>query len=101
MGALPPLNKTAWQKAFEAYRQIPQYKILNSSMTLAEFKGIYFWEWLHRLWGRVIGLVFALPLVYFLVKRRITLRLGAQLFGIFLLGGAAGFHRLVHGRKRA
>jgi cytochrome c oxidase assembly protein subunit 15 len=90
-GALPPLNHAAWVKAFAAYQQIPQFKILNSSMTLDAFKGIYFWEWLHRLWGRVIGLVFAFPLVYFLLTRRISLRLGAKLFAIFLLGGLQGF----------
>src|SRR6185503_8444111 len=61
-GALPPLNEADWSKAFAGYQQIPQYQLLHSHMTLAEFKNIYFWEWLHRLWGRLIGIVLAVPL---------------------------------------
>lgn len=91
MGTLPPLNADAWSKAFQSYQAIPQYQVLNHGMTLEEFKGIFFWEWLHRLWGRLIGLVFALPLIGFVIRRRIDRTLGLKLVGIFAIGGLQGF----------
>ena len=90
-GALPPLNDADWQQAFDAYRQIPQYQLLNRGMSLEEFKTIYFWEWVHRLWGRLIGVVFALPFLYFLIRRQLDKPLAWKLFGIFCLGGLQGF----------
>nr|WP_315049999.1 COX15/CtaA family protein [uncultured Brevundimonas sp.] len=69
MGAIPPLNTADWLEAFEKYKQIPQYAQVNAGMSLAEFQGIFWWEWLHRLVGRGIGLVFGLPLVLFLLFR--------------------------------
>ncbi|MGE3623158.1 MAG: COX15/CtaA family protein [Bdellovibrionales bacterium] len=90
-GALPPLTQTEWEKAFAAYRQIPQYQLLNRGMTLDEFKNIYFWEWLHRLWGRLIGIVFALPLIYFFLRGKISKPLGWRLIGLLALGGLQGF----------
>jgi cytochrome c oxidase assembly protein subunit 15 len=90
-GALPPLNDAAWNKAFTDYRQIPQYQILHRGMTLDEFKGIFFWEWLHRLWGRLIGLVFAIPFVWFLIRKQIDRQLGMRLALFFALGGLQGF----------
>jgi cytochrome c oxidase assembly protein subunit 15 len=89
-GVLPPLSAAAWQQEFARYQQIPQYKLLHSWMTLADFKTIFFWEWLHRLWGRLIGVAFAVPLVWFVLRRRIRRGLAPRLFGIFLLGGAQG-----------
>ena len=80
-----------WNKAFAGYQQIPQYQILHSGMTLAEFKHIYFWEWLHRLWGRLIGVAFALPFVWFLLRRQIGRGLGVRLAVILALGGVQGF----------
>jgi cytochrome c oxidase assembly protein subunit 15 len=91
MGAIPPLNDADWDKAFSAYQQIPQYKILNSGMSLEEFKGIFFWEWFHRLWGRMIGLVFLLPLIVFGVRKKIDRALTWRLCGIFALIGLQGF----------
>ncbi len=91
MGTLPPLDAVAWQQAFEDYKAIPQFKILHPSMTLTEFKGIYFWEWVHRLWGRIIGLVFLLPLIVFAAQNRIGRPLALRLLGIFALGGLQGF----------
>ncbi len=91
MGALPPLNETDWAKAFASYQQIPQYQILHHGMSLEEFKGIYFWEWLHRLWGRLIGFVFALPLLFFWLRKKIDNKLALKLLGIFALGGLQGF----------
>jgi cytochrome c oxidase assembly protein subunit 15 len=91
MGAVPPLNDAEWQKAFAGYRQIPQYQILHRGMTLGDFKGIYFWEWLHRLWGRLIGLVFALPLIWFALRKKIDKPLALRLCGILALGALQGF----------
>ena len=69
MGAIPPLNDAQWAEAFDKYKQIPQYAQVNVGMTLGEFQGIFWWEWLHRLIGRLVGLVFGLPLVVFLLCR--------------------------------
>ena len=65
-GTLPPLDQGQWQRAFEAYKQIPQYQKLNAGMTLSEFKTIFWWEWSHRLLGRAIGAIYLLPFLYFL-----------------------------------
>src|SRR5262245_22141417 len=64
-GAIPPLNAEDWQHEFDHYRSTPQYQIQNSTMSLQEFKSIFFWEYVHRLLGRLIGLAFALPLLFF------------------------------------
>lgn len=90
-GALPPLSEAAWNKAFVAYQAIPQYQIFNHGMSLEDFKGIYFWEWFHRLWGRVIGLVFALPLFGFYFTKKISRAVFLKLGAIFMLGGLQGF----------
>jgi cytochrome c oxidase assembly protein subunit 15 len=91
MGALPPLSDEAWNKSFTDYQRIPQYKVLHRGMGLDEFKDLYFWEWLHRFWGRFIGLVFALPFVWFLVKKQLDRKLALRLAVIFALGGLQGF----------
>ena len=90
-GALPPLSEAAWNKAFTAYQAIPQYQIFNRGMSLDEFKYIFFWEWVHRLWGRIIGLVFALLLFYFVAVRKISRAFFWKLVAIFALGGLQGF----------
>ena len=89
-GALPPLSAAAWAAEFEKYQQIPQYRLMNSGMSLAEFKTIYGWEYVHRLWGRLIGFAYLLPFLYFLARGRITRRLAWPLAGIFTLGAAQG-----------
>lgn len=89
-GIIPPLSDAAWQAEFDHYKQIPQYTQLNRRMTLAGFKGIFFWEYVHRLLGRVIGLAFALPLAWFALRRRIPAGYGARLVAIFALGGLQG-----------
>jgi cytochrome c oxidase assembly protein subunit 15 len=89
-GALPPMGDSAWQAAFDSYKQIPQYKLLNRGMSLAEFKGIFWWEWSHRLLGRLVGLVFALPFVVFLIRRQIPRRLIWRCVGLLVLGGLQG-----------
>lgn len=87
-GALPPLNEAEWQREFAAYKQSPQYKAVNYGMELADFKRIFFWEWLHRLWGRLIGVLYALPLLFF--WRRIPAERRGAFFGILCLGALQG-----------
>ncbi len=89
-GIVPPLSEAAWLAEFEKYRQIPQYKRLNAGMSLADFKYIFWWEYAHRLWGRLIGFAYALPLAWFVVRRRLPRRLLLPLAGIFSLGAAQG-----------
>lgn len=89
-GALPPLSAAEWQRLFAEYQQTPQYQKINHGMTLAEFKGIFWWEWIHRFWGRLIGVVFAVPLLWFAVTRRVKGTLLLQLLGLLLLGGLQG-----------
>jgi len=89
-GALPPLGAAQWQAEFDAYRTSPQYQFVNAGMTLADFKSIFFWEYVHRLLGRVIGLVFAVPLLWFAWKRAIPRGYGWKLVGILALGGLQG-----------
>jgi cytochrome c oxidase assembly protein subunit 15 len=91
-GALPPLNEASWLSEFEKYKQIPEYTQINgpAGMTLAEFKFIYFWEWVHRLLGRVIGLAFALPLAWFWIKRAIPAGYKPRLLALLALGGLQG-----------
>lgn len=89
-GALPPLTDAHWHQAFEAYKVIPQYRELNSGMSLAEFKNIFWWEWSHRLLGRVIGMVFLLPFLWFLWRGVLSSGLKKRLWVIFGLGGLQG-----------
>ena len=90
MGALPPLTETEWQRVFDLYRDTSEYRTVNAGMTLAAFRTIFWWEYLHRLLGRLIGVAFALPLVWFLLRRQIGRALGLRLVGLFLLGGLQG-----------
>ena len=89
-GVLPPLTDAGWLEEFEKYQQIPQYAQLAGAMDLAGFKFIYFWEWGHRLLGRVIGLVFALPLLWFALRRQLPSGFGWKLPGLLVLGGLQG-----------
>lgn len=90
MGALPPLNDTEWHRVFTLYQQTPEYQKINLGMTLSEFKNIFFWEWFHRLWGRLIGLVYALPLFYFWIRRQIPQGYKLKLLIGLFLGGLQG-----------
>jgi cytochrome c oxidase assembly protein subunit 15 len=89
-GAIPPLTEQAWLAEFEKYRQIPQYELVNKGMTLSEFKFIYAWEWGHRQLGRLLGLVFFLPLLWFWGRGTIKGRMVLTLLGIGALGGLQG-----------
>ncbi len=89
-GAIPPLNAAAWQAEFEKYKQIPEYKLQNSTMSLADFKNIYRWEWGHRLLGRLIGFVVLIPMLVFGARRQIPSWLWGRLLLLLGLGGVQG-----------
>jgi cytochrome c oxidase assembly protein subunit 15 len=91
-GAIPPLNQADWEQAFALYQATPEYQQVNgpAGMTLAQFKQIYFWEFMHRLLGRVIGLAFALPLLWFAWKRAIPSGYGWKMVSLLVLGGLQG-----------
>lgn len=88
-GIIPPLNDAQWQTEFDNYKRIPEYQ-LNAGMTLAGFKAIFFWEYVHRLLGRLIGIAFALPLIWFAVRRQIPKGFGWRLVALLVLGGFQG-----------
>ncbi|MDX1464054.1 MAG: COX15/CtaA family protein, partial [Marinirhabdus sp.] len=90
-GTIPPMNEAEWQEAFDLYKQYPEYQKLNSRFTLEEFKDIYFWEWLHRVIGRFIGLVFLIPFLYFLFKKQLTSSTIKKCVLLLFLGGFQGF----------
>ena len=90
MGAIPPLDQVEWQAEFALYKTTPQYRLENAGMTLAEFRTIFWWEYVHRLWGRLIGAVFLLPFLYFLWRGRIERGLVPKLALLFLLGALQG-----------
>ncbi|KAG5984283.1 hypothetical protein E4U55_005441 [Claviceps digitariae] len=90
-GSLPPMSHADWESEFEKYRASPEFKLLNPHMTLDEFKKIYFMEWAHRLWGRVIGLSFVLPTIYLVARRKVTAKMAFNLVGISALIGFQGF----------
>lgn len=90
MGWIPPLNLQQWNKAFDGYKHIAQYKYLNADFTLSDFKFIFFWEWLHRLWARLLGVVFAIGFIYFLVKKYFDRDMVVPFLILFLLGALQG-----------
>jgi cytochrome c oxidase assembly protein subunit 15 len=90
MGALPPMNHEQWSEAFDKYKQIAQYKYLNSSFTLSDFKHIFFWEWFHRLWARLIGVAFLIPFIIFLIQKRFKSEMIRPMIILFLLGALQG-----------
>ena len=90
VGFLPPLTEAEWSRVFALYQTFPQYQEVNAGMTLAGFKTIFWWEFVHRLWGRLIGVVFFLPFLWFLLRRQIGMSLAPRLAVLFILGGAQG-----------
>ena len=89
-GTLPPMNEQQWLTEFEKYRQTPQYNLLNFDFTLKDFKFIFFWEWFHRFWARLIGVVFFIPFVIFLVQKRFRPSMVKPMIILFLLGALQG-----------
>ncbi len=90
VGTIPPLDQEDWDEVFDEYKTSPEYQQVNFGMSLDEFKVIFWWEYFHRLLGRLIGLVFFIPLLYFAIRRKINGSLAKRLFGIFVLGGLQG-----------
>lgn len=90
-GTIPPIGEAEWQEAFNLYKQYPEFQKLNNQFTLQDFKDIYFWEWLHRVIGRFIGLVFFLPFVYFLVTKQLSKATIKKSIVLLALGGFQGF----------
>lgn len=89
-GFLPPLNTAQWEAAFNGYKEIGQFKIMNSTYNLEDFKSIFFWEWFHRFWARMLGVVFAIGFVYFLLKNYFDKKMIQPFIILFLLGGLQG-----------
>ncbi|KAL4769521.1 cytochrome oxidase assembly protein-domain-containing protein [Aspergillus nidulans var. acristatus] len=90
-GSLPPMNAEDWESEFSKYRASPEFQLLNPTMTLSEFKSIYYMEWIHRLWGRFVGLSFVLPAVYFVARKKVSKSMALRLGGIAGLIGFQGF----------
>lgn len=90
MGALPPMNETDWNEAFEKYKQIAQFKYVNAHFTLGDFKFIFFWEWFHRVWARLIGVLFLVPFVIFIIQKRFKKEMISPMIILFLLGALQG-----------
>jgi len=90
-GTIPPMNDIEWESAFNLYKQYPEYQKLNNQFSLQDFKDIYFWEWLHRLIGRLIGIVFFLPFLFFLIKKQLTKATIKKSFILLTLGAFQGF----------
>lgn len=90
-GTLPPMNETEWHEAFDLYKQYPEYQKLNNHFNLEDFKDIYFWEWLHRFIGRMIGLIFLIPFLYFLFKKQLTKPTIKKSIILLCLGAFQGF----------
>ncbi len=89
-GILPPLSEAEWARLFALYQQTPEYRELNADMTLGAFREIFWWEYVHRLWGRLIGIVFLLPLVWFALRRRLRPGLAPHLWAVFAIGALQG-----------
>ena len=89
-GALPPLNEATWQQEFEKYRHTDQFKYVHQYFSLKEFKFIFFWEWFHRFWARMMGVVFAIGFIYFLAKKKMNKAMITPMVVLFFLGGIQG-----------
>jgi cytochrome c oxidase assembly protein subunit 15 len=89
-GTMPPLNQQSWLIEFQKYQQTPQYRLLNTDFKLNDFKFIFFWEWLHRFWARLIGVIFLIPFIIFLIQRRFRNDMIGPLIILFLLGALQG-----------
>lgn len=90
MGVVPPMSSEVWEEKFDLYKATPQYEKINQGMSMSSFKVIYFWEFFHRFWGRLIGLVFIIPFVVFLLTGLLDRKLVKRVLGAFLIGGLVG-----------
>ncbi|HXD79750.1 MAG TPA: COX15/CtaA family protein, partial [Puia sp.] len=89
-GVVPPLNAVQWQEEFEKYQQTPQFRLVNSGFTVSDFKFIFFWEWFHRFWARMVGVVFLVGFCWLLIRRKLRQDMIKPLIILFLLGGLQG-----------
>jgi len=89
-GTLPPLNDIAWQAEFDKYKVTDQFKYVHQNFTLSEFKSIFFWEWFHRVWARLMGMVFLIGFVYFIIKKSFNKEMILPMIILFVLGGIQG-----------
>ena len=99
-GILPPITKNQWIEAFNLYKQIPQYYLLNENMTMNEFKIIYYWEYIHRILGRILGLLFLIPFLFIYLKKILTKKYNQNFFVLFLLillQGTVGWYMVKSG----
>ena len=90
-GILPPLNNTAWQAEFDKYKGTDQFKYLHQYFSLSQFKFIFFWEWFHRTWARLMGMVFLVGFIYFAATKKFNKKIIRPMVILFLLGGLQGF----------
>lgn len=90
IGALPPMNDAEWTRVFDLYKQTSEYQLAHSWMQIDDFKQIFFWEWFHRLWGRLIGVIYAVPFFIFLIRGMIPQHLKLKFWGLLVLGGLQG-----------
>jgi cytochrome c oxidase assembly protein subunit 15 len=90
VGVIPPLNAQEWEETFDKYKKTPEYQKVNHQMSVDEFKGIFYWEYWHRVLGRLIGVAFFVPFLYFLLRKKIEPGLTPKLLAIFALGGLQG-----------
>lgn len=100
MGAIPPLSGTQWEETFEQYKQFPEYQQVNYNMSLSEFKTIFFWEYIHRLIGRILGMVFIIPFAWFVIKKKLdsrNIKRGIILFVLGLSQGLLGWFMVMSG----
>ena len=91
LGFLPPLNHQEWERVFDLYKNTPEYAYYNKGMLLSDFKFIFFWEYFHRLWGRIIGIVFILPFIYLIVTKKIDKFITKRLLIILFFGSLQAF----------
>jgi len=90
LGGLPPITDEEWDAEFKRYQSFPEYQLLNQDMDVGRFKNIYFWEYVHRMWGRAIGVVYAVPYLYFVARGKLSPRMRRNMFGVLLLIGGQG-----------
>ena len=98
-GIIPPLNLSEWNYYFSLYKKIPQYNLINNDISLNDFKIIYYWEYAHRLLGRIIGLLFLLPLIFLVYKKVLSKSVEIKLIFIFWINFSPRNYRLVYGSK--
>ena len=99
-GTLPPLNEKSWQEAFDLYKATPQYEKINQGMSMKDFKFIYFWEYFHRLWARMMGFIFLFPFIFFVIKKYFDRKMLGYLgivFGLAVMAAAMGWIMVASG----